>query len=109
MSSHDPLDIRAEERAVEDKRLRAQLDRKTEEDDFKWLMGRRQGRRIVWRQLERAGVFKLSFSTNAMQMAFAEGNRNDGLRTLDLVHRLTPELYPVMVKENANERINADE
>jgi hypothetical protein len=84
------------------------MTRETEESDFKWLMGRKQGRRIVWRQLERAGVFKLSFNTNAMQMAFAEGNRNEGLRVLDLIHRLTPELYPVMVKES-NERIHADE
>lgn len=108
MSSHDPLDVRAQERAREDQQVRARLSRETEEADFKWLMGRKQGRRIIWRQLERAGVFKLSFNTNAMQMAFAEGNRNEGLRTLSLIHQLTPELYPVMVKES-NERIHADE
>lgn len=108
MSSPDPFDTRAQDRAREDLQVRARLLRETEESDLKWLMGRKQGRRIVWRQLERAGVFKLSFNTNAMQMAFAEGNRNEGLRTLELIHRLTPELYPVMVKE-ANERIHADE
>ena len=36
--------------------------------------GSKRGRRIVWRFLERAGVYRLSFNTNAMAMAFAEGN-----------------------------------
>ena len=62
----------------------------------------------MWRLLDQAGVFKLSFNTNAMSMAFAEGNRNYGLRALGLVHALCPELYPTMIKENTNDR-NADD
>lgn len=99
MSSYDPLDIRGQERAKADKDLREKLVRESEEADLKWLMGSKRGRRIVWRLLDRAGVFRLSFNTNAMQMAFAEGNRNEGLRTLAQIHALCPELYPVMVKE----------
>ena len=107
MSNYDPLDVRGQERSKADKDLRDRLSRETEEGDFKWLMSSKRGRRIVWRLLERAGVFRLSFNTNSMQMAFAEGNRNEGLRTLAQIHALCPELYPVMVKE-ANER-NADD
>ncbi len=103
MSSYDPLDIRGQERAKTDKDLREKLVRESEEADLKWLMGSKRGRRIVWRLLDRAGVFRLSFNTNAMQMAFAEGNRNEGLRTLAQIHTLCPEMYPVMVKE-ANEK-----
>lgn len=102
MSSHDPLDIRGQERAQADKALRDKLAAQTEEADLKWLMGSKRGRRIVWRLLDRAGVFRLSFNTNAMQMAFAEGNKNEGLRTLSLIHAHCPELYPVMVKEQNN-------
>jgi hypothetical protein len=108
MSNYDPLDIRGQERAKSDKDSRDKLVRETEEADLKWLMGSKRGCRIVWRQLDRAGVFRLSFNTNAMQMAFAEGNRNEGLRMLALIHTLCPELYPVMVKEQTNER-NADD
>lgn len=100
---HDPLDIRGQEQAQSQQALRAQLTKDTEEADFKWLMGSKRGRRIVWRQLDQSGVFKLSFNTNAMAMAFAEGNRNFGNRTLSLVHSTCPELYPVMVRENAND------
>lgn len=67
-------------------------------------MGKARGRRIVWRLLEQAGVFRLSFNPNAMTMAFAEGNRNFGLGTLLKIHALCPELYPVMVTENSNGR-----
>lgn len=73
-----------------------------EEQDLKWLMSSKRGRRIVWRLLEQAGVFRLSFNPNAMQMAFNEGGRNYGNRTLGQIHAYCSELYPVMVKENTD-------
>ena len=88
--------------------LRNRLAKENEEADLKWLMGSKRGRRVVWRLLDQSGVFRLSFNTNAMQMAFAEGNRNYGNRTLAMIHALCPELYPQMVKENTNDR-NADD
>jgi hypothetical protein len=108
MSSFDPLDIRGQERVKEEAQQRDRLAQVNEAEDFKWLMGSKRGRRILWRFLDRAGVFRLSFNTNAMQMAFAEGNRNEGLRILSQIHTLCPELYPTMTKENANERIADD-
>lgn len=101
MSSYDPLDLRGQDKARSETDTAAKLARETDEADFKWLMGSKRGRRITWRLLERAGVFRLSFNTNAASMAFAEGNRNEGIRTIDLIHLHCPELYPVMVKENA--------
>lgn len=109
MSSYDPTDIRSQERAKADTDLRSKLVKDTEESDFKWLMSSKRGRRIVWRQLDRAGVFRLSFNTNAMTMAFAEGNRNEGLRVLALIHTLCPELYHVMVKEQTHDHRNPDD
>lgn len=107
--NHDPTDIQGQERAKSDNDLRHKLTRDTEEADLKWLMGSKRGRRIVWRLLDRAGVFRLSFNTNAMQMAFAEGNRNEGLRTLAQIHAQCPELYPVMVREQVNDNRNTDD
>ena len=104
----DPIDIRAQEKAKTDREVRDRLAKENEEADLKWLMGSKRGRRVVWRLLDQSGVFRLSFNTNAMQMAFAEGNRNFGNRTLAMVHALCPELYPQMVKENTNDR-NADD
>lgn len=104
MSGYDPLDLRGQERKKADEDLHERLARETEEADLKWLMSSKRGRRVVWRLLDRAGIFRLSFNTNAMAMAFAEGNRNEGLRILALIHTLCPELYPTMVKEATNER-----
>jgi len=104
----DPLDLRSQEKAKTDREVRERLAKENEEADLKWLMGSKRGRRVVWRLLDQSGVFRLSFNTNAMQMAFAEGNRNYGNRTLAMIHALCPELYPQMVKENTNDR-NADD
>lgn len=108
MSSYDPTDIRSQERAKSEQDQRDKLAKDTEESDLKWLMKGKQGRRIVWRLLEQAGVFRSSFNTNAMQMAFAEGNRNSGNRLLALIHTTCPELYPVMLNE-ATERKEKDD
>jgi len=107
-SAYDPLDIRGQERAKSNKDVTNRLTRETEESDIAWLMARKQGRRIVWRLLDQAGVFRLSFNTNSMQMAFNEGNRNFGNKTLALINAICPELYTVMQKENANDRSTDD-
>jgi len=109
MNSYDPTDLRGQERSREDDATRKRLANEVEELDLKWLMGSKRGRRIIWRLLEQAGVFRLSFDPNAMRMAFNEGNRNYGNRVLDLIHKTCPELYPVMVKEqNDASRSNGD-
>lgn len=109
MSNYDPLDLRGQERVQADKAVRDKLSRENEEGDVRWLMGSKRGRRIVWRLLDQAGVFRLSFNPNALQMAFAEGTRNYGLRTLALIHALCPELYPTMVRENATDASDSRE
>ena len=109
MSNYDPLDLRSQERSKADRELRERLVRENEEADIKWLMGNKRGRRIIWRLLDQAGVFRSSFNTNAMTMSFAEGHRNYGLRILALIHSQCPELYPTMMKEQtADERTNDD-
>ena len=108
MSEYDPTDLRGQERTKADKVVRDRLSRENEEADLKRLMSSKRGRRYVWRLLDQTGVFRLSFNTNAMTMAFAEGNRNFGNRTLAMVLSLCHEHYPSMVKENTSDR-NADD
>lgn len=40
-------------------------------DDLRWMLSGPRGRRIAWRWLESAGVFRTSFNTDALAMAFA--------------------------------------
>jgi len=109
VSEYDPTDIRAQEAARESQDRDQKKSNDTEESDIKWLMRNKQGRRVVWRLLEKAGVFRSVFNTNAMAMSFAEGHRNYGLQTLTLIHVACPELFPVMLKENSNERNTDDD
>lgn len=104
----DPFDVHAPDRRRAQEAKQARQDRDLEEDDIRWLLSSRKGRRIVWRLLDQAGVFRSTFNTNSMQMAFAEGNRNLGLRLLAIVQSVAPELFPTMTKENTHEHRSND-
>lgn len=97
--THDPFDIRGQEQQREEMQDLARLEAKIIEDDIKWIMGSKRGRRIVYRWLERAGIWQSSFNTNAMSMAFAEGRRNEGLALLMQLMVFCPEQHAVMLKE----------
>lgn len=96
---HDPLDIHAEDRSRAAKQERAQLAAQSEAEDLKWLMATKRGRRIVRRILDRAGVWQLSFNTNALTMAFSEGRRNEGLALLAIITEHCPTRYAEMLGE----------
>ena len=99
MSHDDPTDTASQQQALAASEMRRKLAVDTEEADWKWLMGSKRGRRMVWRLLDSAGVYRLSFNTNAMSMAFAEGGRNYGLHVLAQIHAICPDLYVAMMQE----------
>lgn len=78
----------------------AKLAMRVEKEDILWLMSGKRGRRVAYRILERAGVFRLSFNTNALQMAFNEGQRNEGLAFLGKLMGYCPGTYAEMLVEN---------
>jgi hypothetical protein len=104
MSNYDPTDLSGQQEDKREAEARKRVLREAEIADVKWLMSSKRGRRIMWRLLELSGPFRLSFDTNAMKMAFAEGNRNLGNQLFNEVMTLCPDLYPVMVKEQRNDR-----
>ncbi len=73
--------------------------RRVEAEDWKWLMSSKQGRRIAWRLLERAGVYRTSFTGNS-ETFFREGMRNMGLTIISDIHAHAPEAYALMVTES---------
>jgi hypothetical protein len=99
VSDYDPTDLRKQEADRAAKARDEQLLQEEESADIRWLMGSKRGRRIVWRLLEKSGLFSSTFDSNAMVMAFAEGRRFYGGRMLETIHTICPELYPTMVKE----------
>lgn len=100
MADLNPTDLReaanAEQKLVND----AARELKVEEDDIRWLMGDKRGRRVVWRVLSRGNVFQPSFNPNALVMAFGEGKRNEATILNAQVVALCPEQYLLMLKEH---------
>jgi len=106
MPDYDPTDLDERDRQRKDSKARERMAEERDERDLRWLMSSRQGRRIAWRLLERAGVTNSSFSTNAMQMAFNEGFRNYGNWMLARIIAVCPEKYPELLKEQADDERN---
>jgi hypothetical protein len=97
--SHELVTAADEERAIQD-RHDADLRRaKLEADDWKWLMNQPRGRRLVWRLLSRAGIYRSSFTGEALSSAFNEGERNLGLRINALLTEHCPASYGKMLVE----------
>jgi hypothetical protein len=69
-------------------------------DDVRWLMAHAQGRRIVWRYLSAAGVYRTTFvAGDGLASAFNEGRRAMGLMLLDDVMTHAPAAHAKMVEE----------
>lgn len=108
MSNYDPLDLRGQERLKEQSEETRKLAIDQEKMDMQWLMGSKRGRRIMWRLLERTGVYRSSFTGNS-ETFFREGQRNVGLMLMAQIHEVCPDQYAVMLKEQQNVRTNADD
>lgn len=109
MSNYDPLDLRGQERAKEQSDELRKLSVDQEKMDMQWLMGSKRGRRIMWRLLERTGVYRSSFTGNS-ETFFREGQRNVGLMLMAQIHEVCPDQYAVMLKEQQDvNRKHADD
>lgn len=101
--SYDAFDIKSQEATQEAVAAKAKLAARVEKEDLLWLMRDKRGRRIAHRFLRNAGVWRLSFNTNAAQMAFNEGRRNEGLALTAKLTEYCPETYAQMLQENRND------
>jgi hypothetical protein len=72
--------------------------RKQELLDIDALMSTPAGARFIWRLLTLSGVFRSSFSSDALVMAMNEGQRNMGLRLLGDVMQACPDKYLNMMR-----------
>ena len=91
-------DLPSSDEPVADRKDAARLARQVEANDIKWLMSSKQGRRIAWRLLERAGVYRSSFTGNS-ETFFREGQRDQGLRLIADIHTHCPDAYALMLTE----------
>lgn len=96
---HDTFDLEGQERAKEKAAKDAALRERLEAEGLKWIMQNRRGRRFIYGVIERAGVYRSSFHTNALTMAHNEGRRNEGLELTSRIMEHCPELWTQMLGE----------
>lgn len=99
MSAGDPFDLIGQKADEEKQTEAAKLRRRQEQDDFRWLMKSKQGRRIAWRLLSTAGVFVNPFRSGKEFVEFNCGLQAIGQTVLAEINTACPEKYQVMVKE----------
>lgn len=68
-------------------------------NDLRKVLSIPEGRRFIWEWLEEAGAFRSTFSKNALEMAFNEGQRNGAQRILKQIEETKPEAYTQMQRE----------
>ena len=95
----DPTDLRSQESDAADSQQRDDLKQRQEIEDLKWLLAHQQGRRIAWRLMGDAGVFRSTFNHSGSVMAFNEGQRAQGLKLLMAVMAHAPDAFTKMQKE----------
>ncbi len=95
----DPTDLKRQERDAEADEAGARDRRRKELEDLRWLLGHPQGRRIISRMLEEAGVFRSSFNHSGSVMAFSEGKRHIGLFLTAELLEAAPDGYMKVLKE----------
>ena len=74
---------------------------------YRALLSHHQGRELLWDLLSTCGNHKISYHPAskdlAMEMAFAEGQRNVGLQLERVLIKSDSKLYALMVQENSND------
>jgi hypothetical protein len=74
-----------------------------ERDDLKFVLSWPEGRRLIWRILSEAGVFRSSFTGGGKRTFFNEGKRDLGLMILIDLMATDPEVFARMQHEAAAE------
>lgn len=85
------------QRAEDAKKKHLRIEQQNE--DIRWLMSTKSGRRVMSRLLDFTGVYRSSFTGNS-ETFFREGQRNVGLHFLADVQSLAPGDYVLMLQEH---------
>lgn len=92
----------ADETQVREADGKVKRGREKELEDFRFLLGQKQGRRALWRILNKTRVFQSSLHPSGSMVYFYEGIRNVGLDIMSDITEADPESYFLMMKENRN-------
>ncbi|MDW7517184.1 hypothetical protein RY897_18545 [Klebsiella pneumoniae] len=99
----DYLSEEEREELAADELKRQQLRRENELNDLRLICETEHGRRFIWCLIEQAGVWRTTYTGEALSAAFAEGKRNTGLKVFSDVMEACPDQYLAMAKEASEE------
>jgi len=77
--------------------------------DLKKVLSFAEGRRLVWRLMDEAGVFRTAFSPSNNQAFFNLGYQNMGLMLWSDLNTVAPERYPQMQREHISDLKSREE
>jgi hypothetical protein len=89
----------AERKDVRRAEKEAKLAETNRREIINYIMSTNPSRAWMHDVLEACHVFRSSFSADSLQMAFAEGERNVGLRMLVDIMTICPDQYILMMRE----------
>lgn len=93
----------ADKRQVEAAARAAKDEARLELNDLRGLLSTPQGRRTLWRLLERAGVFKSVMAPDGV-IQYQAGKQDFGHELMALIERANPEALFTMMREAQAER-----
>lgn len=100
---NEPTDDHDADDQVEADQAKAKRKAQRDIGDLQWLMAHKQGRRIAYKLLADAGVFRNPFNHSGSVTAFNCGQMNVGQRFMAAVTENAPEAYMQMLKEAKND------
>ena len=104
--SDDLVTDAADPKKVKASRAAEKIREKIEAEDLFWMLSHRRGRNIYWKWLERAGVFRTSYSEVSVHKTHVnEGRRQMGLAMLAELTQTKPDAYLDMMREAEEEKI----
>jgi hypothetical protein len=94
-----PTDLAGQAFDEQQENLAAKEERDRQIADLKWLMKDQRGRRVMQRLMDKAGIYRTSFTGNS-ETFFREGERNVGLFFVNDLTEHCPEEFLLMLKEH---------
>lgn len=93
----------SDEGQINKAKQKVESKRDQELNDMRFVLAHPQGRRVMWRMLERCGVYRTSFTGNSTTF-FNEGERNVGLKLLADIEEADLDAYIKMKRETKGDR-----
>lgn len=87
---------------VQARNRKLKLSKREAAEDLKAILASPSGRRWLWSLIARLGPFRTPFGPDPHLSYFAGGRQNVGLELIAEITSVSPDLYALMQKENAD-------